>query len=86
MIKPPQMMLLFYITGEVYTKSGIDSIEVLPRHTSTHASVVVIAPGPLMDYLPVSESENSLVADFPVKYLEEMGMFMVSLTLSRRLS
>jgi hypothetical protein len=25
MIKPPQMMLLFYITGEVYTKSGIDS-------------------------------------------------------------
>lgn len=26
MIKPPQVMLLFYITGEVYTKSGIDSI------------------------------------------------------------
>ncbi len=26
MIKPPQMMLLFYITGEVYTKSGIDSL------------------------------------------------------------
>jgi len=30
MIKPPQMMLLFYITGEVYTKSGIDSFEPLP--------------------------------------------------------
>jgi hypothetical protein len=27
MIKPPQMMLLFYITGEVYTKSGIDSLK-----------------------------------------------------------
>ncbi|SFH69544.1 DNA-directed DNA polymerase III (polc) [Selenomonas ruminantium] len=61
-------------------------IKGLPRHTSPHASMVVIAHGPLMDYLPVSESENSLVADFPVKYLEEMGMFMVSLTLSRRLS
>ncbi|WP_303814677.1 DNA polymerase III subunit alpha [Selenomonas ruminantium] len=61
-------------------------VEILPRHTSTHASMVVIAHGPLMDYLPVSESEDSLVAEFPVKYLEEIGMFMLRLTLSRRLS
>ena len=55
-------------------------LEHLPRHASTHASMVVVAPNPLMDYLPVSETEGSLVAEFPVKYLDELGMFMVRLT------
>ena len=77
-----------YESSEVI-KRWIDlahKVESLPRHTSTHASMVVIAHGPLMDYLPVSASEDSLVAEFPVKYLEEIGMFMLRLTLSRRLS
>ncbi|MBQ1614729.1 MAG: hypothetical protein II089_08815, partial [Selenomonas sp.] len=43
-------------------------------------------PGSLMNYLPISESEESLVAEFPVEDLEELGMLMVSLTPLRTLT
>ena len=43
MIKPPQVMLLFYITGEVYTKSGIDSSLQL-SHFITAPFLILITP------------------------------------------
>ncbi|WP_051586237.1 DNA polymerase III subunit alpha [Selenomonas sp. AE3005] len=78
----------YYESSEVI-RQWIDlarGLEGLPRHASTHAAMVVVAPGSLMNYLPISESEESLVAEFPVEDLEELGMLMVSLTPLRTLT
>ena len=78
----------YYESSEVI-RQWIDlarGLEGLPRHASTHAAMVVVAPGSLMNYFPISESEGSLVAEFPMKYLEEMGMLMISLTPLRTLT
>ena len=49
-------------------------IEGLPRHSSTHAAGVVIAPNPLTDYLPVAVSEGTLVTEFDKDHVEELGL------------
>lgn len=55
------------------------SLEGLPRHTSTHAAGIVIAPGPLSDYIPVRAAEGRLVSQFDMGSLEAAGMLKVDL-------
>lgn len=49
-------------------------LEGLPRHTSTHAAGVVIASQPLVNYVPLLKNEESIVAQFTMTTLEELGL------------
>ena len=49
-------------------------LEGLPRHSSTHAAGVVIASKPLVEYVPLQKNEDSIVAQFDMTTLEELGL------------
>jgi DNA polymerase-3 subunit alpha len=50
-------------------------LEGLPRHASTHASAVVIADHPLIDYLPLYKgSKGEQVTQFDMKGVEKVGL------------
>ena len=50
-------------------------LEGLPRHTSTHAAGVVISQLPVMEYVPLSRSqEGMLTTQFTMNTLEELGL------------
>lgn len=49
-------------------------IEGRPRHTSTHAAGVVLAPGPLTDWIPLQPgSEGLALTQYPMDVLETLG-------------
>lgn len=63
--------------NEERVKALIDvskSLEGLPRHSSTHAAGVVIASKPLVEYVPLQKNEDSIVAQFDMTTLEELGL------------
>lgn len=49
-------------------------LEGLPRHSSTHAAGVVIASKPLVDYVPLQKNDESIVTQFDMTTLEELGL------------
>ena len=49
-------------------------LEGLRRHASVHAAGVVIAPGPVDDYVPVAVQNDSLVTQYAMTELEKAGM------------
>jgi DNA polymerase-3 subunit alpha len=49
-------------------------LEGLPRHTSTHAAGVVIASEPLVKFVPLLKNEDSIVTQFTMGALEELGL------------
>ena len=51
-------------------------LEGLHRHASTHAAGIVIAPGPLMDYVPLfkNPSTDDVSTQIEMNSLEEMGL------------
>jgi DNA polymerase-3 subunit alpha len=63
--------------NEMRIKELIDvakALEGLPRHTSTHAAGVVIASKPLVSYVPLQKNEGSIVSQFTMGTLEELGL------------
>ncbi len=57
-------------------------IEGLKRHRSVHAAGVVIAPGPLMEYVPVCRDtkngdDGSVITQYDMNALEKAGMLKV---------
>jgi len=60
-------------------------IEGLARHASVHAAGVVIAPGPLTDYVPVCTAPDSktdgdaIITQFDMIALEKVGMLKIDL-------
>ncbi|MBW7887293.1 MAG: DNA polymerase III subunit alpha [Bacteroidetes bacterium] len=51
------------------------TLEGMNRQTSTHAAGVVIAPGPLIDYVPMCKSpQGDLVTQYTMKDLEDAGL------------
>ncbi|MEG6566410.1 DNA polymerase III subunit alpha [Thermoanaerobacterium saccharolyticum] len=50
------------------------SLEGLPRHASTHAAGVVISSEPLVKYVPLQKNEGSIVTQFTMTTLEELGL------------
>ena len=50
------------------------ALEGLPRHSSTHAAGVVIASQPLVNYVPLLKTDESVVAQFDMNTLEELGL------------
>lgn len=66
------------------TKQLLDEtarIEGLKRHTSVHAAGVVIAPGPLEDFVPVCRDtrngESSVITQYDMVALEQVGMLKI---------
>ncbi|MDH3735103.1 MAG: DNA polymerase III subunit alpha, partial [Gemmatimonadota bacterium] len=59
----------------------VERIEGLSRHSSVHAAGVVIAPGPLADYVPVcsdtKSGTESVITQFDMNALEKAGMLKV---------
>ncbi len=65
-------------------------IEGISRHASVHAAGVVIAPGPLQDYVPVctaptkgagqsADGENAIITQYEMGALEQVGMLKMDL-------
>jgi DNA polymerase-3 subunit alpha len=78
--------------NEVYQRvfKYASRIEGLSRHASVHAAGVVIAPGPLMDYVPVctaptkgsgagANGEDSLICQYEMTALEKVGMLKMDM-------
>ncbi len=57
-------------------------IEGLARHASVHAAGVVIAPGPLSDYVPVClspQDDDAIITQYDMVALEKVGMLKIDL-------
>jgi DNA polymerase-3 subunit alpha len=57
-------------------------IEGLARHASVHAAGVVIAPGPLTDYVPVClapQDTEAIITQYDMVALEKVGMLKIDL-------
>ena len=50
------------------------SLEGMPRHASTHAAGVVITDRPVYEYVPLAMNDESVVCQYPMTTLEELGL------------
>ena len=63
--------------GDVRVKKLIDtamSLEGMPRNTSTHAAGVVITAEPVSTYLPLSRNDDTIVTQYTMTTIEELGL------------
>ncbi|MCL2003879.1 MAG: DNA polymerase III subunit alpha [Oscillospiraceae bacterium] len=63
--------------GDERTRKLIDmakKLEGMPRHASTHAAGVVITSEPVSEYVPLAKIEDSVVTQYPMTQLEELGL------------
>jgi len=52
-------------------------LEGMPRHASTHAAGVVVTSRPVYEYVPLSKNDESIVAQFGMVTLEQLGLLKV---------
>ena len=50
------------------------SLEGMPRNTSTHAAGVVITADPVYTYVPLSRNEDTIVTQYTMTTIEELGL------------
>ena len=50
------------------------ALEGMPRHASTHAAGVVITEKPVYDYVPLAMNDESVVCQYQMTTLEELGL------------
>ena len=50
------------------------ALEGMPRNTSTHAAGVVITEQPVYDYVPLSRNDETIVTQFTMTTIEELGL------------
>ncbi|MCL2569393.1 MAG: DNA polymerase III subunit alpha [Oscillospiraceae bacterium] len=50
------------------------ALEEMPRNASTHAAGVVITTKPLYEYVPLARNDESIVCQYPMGTLEELGL------------
>ena len=63
--------------GDERIRTLIDTakaIEGMPRHASTHAAGVVITRKPVVDYVPLAKNDESVVTQYVMTTLEELGL------------
>lgn len=63
--------------SDIKIKEFIDmakKVEGLPRHASTHAAGVVITEKPVDNYVPLAKNDESVVAQYTMTLLEELGL------------
>ena len=71
----PDLKALYDTDPKVYEL--IDTarrVEGMPRHSSVHAAGVVIAPEPVTEFVPVAKPDESVVKQFTMTTLEELGL------------
>ena len=61
-------------------------VEGMPRHASTHAAGVVITADPVDEYVPLAKSDESVVTQFTMTTLEELGLLKMDFLGLRNLS
>ncbi len=63
--------------GDERVKKLIDtamSLEGMPRNTSTHAAGVVITADPVCAYVPLSRNDDTIVTQYTMTTIEELGL------------
>lgn len=63
--------------GDETLRALIDTaraLEGMPRHASTHAAGVVITERPVYEYVPLATNDESVVCQYPMTTLEELGL------------
>lgn len=63
--------------GDETVKRLVDvakALEGMPRHASTHAAGVVITEKPVYEYVPLAKNDESVVCQYPMTTLEELGL------------
>ena len=50
------------------------ALEGMPRNTSTHAAGVVITKLPVEHYVPLSKNDDTVVTQYPMTTIEELGL------------
>lgn len=63
--------------GDDRVKKLVDTaraIEGMPRNTSTHAAGVVITKRPVSDYVPLARNDDTIVTQFTMTTIEELGL------------
>jgi len=83
----PGMTLTKALDGSKELKSLYDSdtlikelidmaikLEGMPRHASTHAAGVVISDRPVSDYVPLATNDESVVTQYTMTALDELGL------------
>ena len=50
------------------------ALEGMPRHASTHAAGVVITQRPVYEYVPLAKNDESVVCQYSMTTLEELGL------------
>jgi len=50
------------------------ALEGMPRHASTHAAGVVITENPVYEYVPLATNDESVVCQYQMTTLEELGL------------
>ncbi len=63
--------------GDTLIKDLIDmaiKLEGMPRHASTHAAGVVISDRPVSDYVPLATNDESVVTQYTMTALDELGL------------
>ena len=73
--KSPQLKEMY--DSEERTRKLIDtamSLEGMPRNTSTHAAGVVITADPVYTYVPLSRNDDTIVTQYTMTTIEELGL------------
>lgn len=71
----PELKRAYESDGRVMELLDIaKKLEGLSRHASTHAAGVVISEKPLVNYVPLQKNEESIVTQFTMNTLEELGL------------
>ncbi len=63
--------------SDIQIKNLIDtakSVEGMPRNSSTHAAGIVITDRPVSDYVPLACNDESVVTQFTMTTIEELGL------------
>ena len=50
------------------------SVEGMPRNSSTHAAGIVITDNPVSDYVPLAKNDESVLTQFTMTTIEELGL------------
>ena len=54
------------------------SLEGMPRNTSTHAAGVVITADPVCSYVPLSRNDDTIVTQYTMTTIEELGLLKMN--------
>ncbi|MBQ6989549.1 MAG: DNA polymerase III subunit alpha, partial [Clostridia bacterium] len=71
----PQLASMYAADEKI--RQLIDTAELLegmPRHASTHAAGVVISASPASDFVPLARNDESIVTQFTMTTIEELGL------------